>query len=198
MIATKKADGQIVTLNELALEVHANSVNHGFWEGNPTDEHFLCLIASELMEAVEAMRKGHMACVDKFEAELATPPSPNEAATDVERYAYWYNCCIKDSVGDELADVVIRIMDLAGARGVDLDKNSAAYSNPSPKKAFTENAWSVLHTLTDSASGLPHVLRSTVRQVAVLASQLHINLWWHVQAKMRYNASRPYKHGKAF
>lgn len=33
-------------------------VAHGWHEENLSDEHFLCLVISELMEAVEADRKG--------------------------------------------------------------------------------------------------------------------------------------------
>lgn len=47
----------MIDLNKLAQEVHANSVEKGFWEGDPSDQHFLCLVISELMEAVEADRK---------------------------------------------------------------------------------------------------------------------------------------------
>ena len=46
-------------LNKLAAEAHANAVEKGFWEGKPSNEHFLCLVISELMEAVEADRGSH-------------------------------------------------------------------------------------------------------------------------------------------
>ena len=57
-------------LNELAKKVHANSVEKGFWEGNPSNEHFLCLVISELMEAIEADRKGRFHYCKKFNNEL--------------------------------------------------------------------------------------------------------------------------------
>lgn len=43
-----------INWNELKDKAHSNAVKHGFWEGRPSDKHFLCLVISELMEAVNA------------------------------------------------------------------------------------------------------------------------------------------------
>lgn len=45
-----------INWNELKDKAHSNAVKHGFWEGRPSDKHFLCLVISELMEAVNAHR----------------------------------------------------------------------------------------------------------------------------------------------
>lgn len=47
-----------MNLNELRDKAYSNAVVHGWHEDNLSDEHFLCLVISELMEAVEADRKG--------------------------------------------------------------------------------------------------------------------------------------------
>lgn len=41
-------------------------------------------------------------------------------------------------------------------------------------------------------------LADVVLRVADLCGMLDIDLETHIKAKMRYNASRPYKHGKAY
>lgn len=46
-----------INWNELKDKAHSNAVKHGFWEGRPSDKHFLCLVISELMEAVNAHRR---------------------------------------------------------------------------------------------------------------------------------------------
>ena len=46
-----------MNLNELRDKAYRNAVAHGWHEENLSDEHFLCLVISELMEAVEADRK---------------------------------------------------------------------------------------------------------------------------------------------
>ena len=50
---TATEDKAMIEWNILRDKAHANSVRHGFWENNPSDQHFLCLVISELMEAVE-------------------------------------------------------------------------------------------------------------------------------------------------
>ena len=52
---------QAVNWNKLRDWAHKTSVEHGFYEDKPSNIHFLCLIVSELMEAVEADRKNHRA-----------------------------------------------------------------------------------------------------------------------------------------
>lgn len=56
-----------INWNELKDKAHSNAVKHGFWEGRPSDKHFLCLVISELMEAVEADRKGRYHYTKKFD-----------------------------------------------------------------------------------------------------------------------------------
>lgn len=49
-----------INWNELKDKAHSNAVKHGFWEGKPSDKHFLCLVISELMEAVNAHRRNSL------------------------------------------------------------------------------------------------------------------------------------------
>lgn len=47
----------MIDFNELRDRAYKNAVAHGWHEEELSDEHYLCLIISELMEAVQANRK---------------------------------------------------------------------------------------------------------------------------------------------
>ena len=84
-------------INELSSEIYENNVKVGWWPKSPDSDHNivpakLCLIHSEVSEAMEGHRKSLMD--DKL---------PHRPMCEVE-----------------LADVIIRVLDLAGALGYDL------------------------------------------------------------------------------
>ncbi|MCM1221073.1 MAG: hypothetical protein NC548_41980 [Lachnospiraceae bacterium] len=188
-------------LNKLALEVHANAVQHGFWEGDPSATHCLCLVVCELAEAVEADRKGERADRCGFSAMLCDWTDP-EKQQDPEQYAYEFQQAfrydIKDTVEDELADAVIRLLDLAGLYGHDLNNGGAVISNISSKHKFTENVWLIVRDLTTGSTALTQRMRAAIIELEMLAATYDIDLWWHVQQKMQYNKFRPYMHGKKY
>ena len=188
-------------VNLLAAEIHANAVQHGFWDCNYSAEHYLCLVACELAELVEANRKGRMA-VDKlwFEHYISETPSKYEAATAEQRYAYWFETYIKDTMQDEMADAVIRLLDLAAANNVIVtafDSDCQYCGVVSTFSTLTENVWNIMGVLTQMGTIRYHINKA-LRSMGELAEEWEIDLWWHVAAKMRYNHSRPYKHGKAY
>lgn len=189
-------------LNLLAMEVHAIAVQHGWWESNPSDEHCLTLVISELAEAVEADRKGNKADMLGFELLMAEWNDPAECEADPQQYEYElkvaFETNLKDTVGDELADTVIRLLDLAGARKCDLYRDRAIVGCIHSSRAFTENVWEIIRGLVRPDLTVQQRIISGIAAVQILATAYDIPLWWHVQARMRYNHSRPYKHGKKY
>lgn len=85
------------TLNELVKESHERAVRKGWWEGDVHNvPEKLALIHSEVSEALECYRDGEPVF---FTGENGKPLG----------------------LGIELADVVIRVADLCGHLGIDLD-----------------------------------------------------------------------------
>lgn len=185
--------------NQLAAEIHANALKHGWWESKPSTEHFLTLVVCELAEAVEADRIGKVADITSFEQRIQEPPSEHEAATYQQRYAYWFEAYIKDSVADELADAAIRLLDLAGAYNYNFSKPFTCFTKlVDTGLSFTENIGRIMECVLCQTLTTYHRVACALAQIEWLAHQMRIDLTWHVGHKMRYNASRPYKHGKAY
>lgn len=112
-----------MNINQLAKEVHENAVAHGWWEKPPTIPEALCLIHGELSEALEEYREGNpliygtcaLAAEDcKFSGVCDNVGSPGvEGAVE--------GPCKPEGVAVELADVILRTLDLMAALGVDVD-----------------------------------------------------------------------------
>ena len=79
--------------NKIAKEVYKNAVNHGFWKDEVNDGERMALIHAEVSEALEALRQGN--------------PSSNK----IIEYS---------NLEEELADAVIRIMDYAFGKDLDI------------------------------------------------------------------------------
>jgi len=113
-----------MNLNELAVEIHKGNVKRGFWEGEKNKGELLMLVVSELSEALEADRKGRVAKLWDFEArkDVVERSKATGELTDSE-YSLIFTNYIKDSFEDEIADAIIRLLDLSAGLGIDIDKH---------------------------------------------------------------------------
>lgn len=103
------------TLNKLRDEIHGHAISKGFWDKERETGTLLMLCVSELSEALEADRKGKFAKVKLYEAvDQIGRPSHD---------AFSFESTIKDTFEDEIADTIIRLLDLCGARGIDIEKH---------------------------------------------------------------------------
>lgn len=109
-----------MTINQICRAAFDNAVAKGFYDNPPSIAERLCLIHSEVSEALEADRKGHYL---SNEGDLAWALSTND---DSHFYQEHFPEKIKGCFEDELADIVIRVFDLAASRGIDLGGHIAA------------------------------------------------------------------------
>ena len=106
-------------LNDAATQIHTAARNKGFWDSERETGTLLMLCVSELSEALEADRKNRFAKLEHYEENMKGY-TPEDSPLSFESLFTMY---IKDTFEDELADTVIRILDLCGARGIDLEKH---------------------------------------------------------------------------
>ena len=174
-----------MNFNKLAKESHANAVKHGFWETKVSNEHCLMLVITEIAEMVEAHRVSRKA---------------NTAAyNDMPSKQIGFERFIKNTMEDEMADIVIRLADLAGTLGVDFTKmQPCRYYRAFSKFSFTENAFALCKGLSKDAIGIEKRIQFGLDFITKWAQELNIELAFFVAQKMRYNKMRPYRHGKQY
>lgn len=119
-----------MTISEIVTRAHDNAVKHGFWNPAPEFGTAIALIHSELSEALEEARAGRPdlyfpcnaggLCVDDRAGEglicgsrVYNPKNPDGPCSARSKKP--------EGVAVELADAVIRIADLCGHMGIDLE-----------------------------------------------------------------------------
>ena len=187
-----------MNLNELRDKAYKCAVVHGWHEENLSDEHFLCLVISELMEAVEADRKGMHANRDNFEYYM------KQRKRDDGEFMYAFKLDIKDSLEDELSDACIRLLDLAGLRGISLSSvpfpfhHRKEYKEERSKLTFTEWVYDVIRPIARyNKDNYPigYLFIGVLQELFCKAEIMGFDLLWFIEHKMKYNELRPYKHG---
>ena len=169
-------------LQKLAKEIYEIAVAHGWHEDAKPNGLWMALVVSEVAEAIEADRKKRKANSKMFEilVKLRLP------------YKWVYGKCIKGSIEEELADVVIRLLDYINMRWG--DKYDWWY-NPSCFRIpddFPVAAWKLVKEHLNEGS---MNARDSIQYVIEWADKLNIDLEEHIKLKMRYNSLRSYKHG---
>jgi NTP pyrophosphatase (non-canonical NTP hydrolase) len=104
--------------NSVAKEVYEANKLKGFDVANENIGQTLMLIVSELAEALEADRKGRNANPHFFEIDCNTG---SDVVPFQERLKQSFESNIKDTFEDEIADTFIRLFDLCGGLGIDID-----------------------------------------------------------------------------
>lgn len=190
--------------NELSQRIHAANVAKGFWppEGRDMGEVF-ALIHAEASEALEAHRKGLPMDVPAEAWEVWRRVT--EGLRDIEdEYLTWF----KDRcVAEELADVAIRTLDIAGfldCKFDDIKHEKENIKNPSFGACILG-----IHSVISESVGFISVCLDVgfdpsqrfvniIYVVEEICKHYDIDLDAHIEAKLLYNSTRPFKHGKNY
>jgi hypothetical protein len=187
-------------LNRYAKDFHERSVAKGFWDGTHSVGHYLMLAFGELHEAIEADRIGKWA---KLDHDTIDTLQRIEGAP----YAQEFLRLVKDTVEDEIADAVIRLLDLLGWLLGDKELTSfqvasalCVYGKEDPPAMLTDALMPIVAELCgasafgDTTTGILNAIKS----LELLCAHLGIDLMTHIELKLKYNETRPAKHGKKY
>ena len=198
-------------LNKLAQEAYNIAMSKGWHDKAYSDEVYLMLVMTELAASVEADRKHNRADLHgykksvKYISEMELPDSTFWK----DKRQLWYNDAfvreIKNTVEDRLADAVIRLLDLAGLRGIEIDdwteetyKNQINSFKGDKYESFAEKVFAITRKVSDGHMRLYEAISEGILYIRCLAKSMDIDLEWHIQQKMRYNKTRCRMHGKKY
>lgn len=105
-------------LNELAQQIHQNNIEKGFYEKPKNIGEMLCLIHSEVSEALEADRK------DKYCSKTDMVEMNNRKTEEIFINEYVLN--VKGTFEEEMADIIIRVLDMCAFKGIDIEQHVVA------------------------------------------------------------------------
>lgn len=186
-------------VQELIKRAYSIAATHGFHEVDRSNAHFLMLVVSEIGEMVEADRKSRR--VKLRGDDLDNTLRFNDFAPTFELF-------VKDTLEDELADVVIRICDFLGTRHIEpliLEKTSTSddWANLWGKNSINEQCYGLTKIITridedTSADDISSLLGASLTWCFDFADFHKFDLLWHVENKLRYNESRERLHGKKY
>ncbi len=186
-------------LNALKEKAHKWAVEHGFYDEIKPDAFYLGLVMSEAGEAINADRKGLYADTKRFEEgeETGIPFAEN------------FKARIKDSVEDEIADIVIRLLDFAGLKGYKVIVDVSTLPAVQAFLDFHEDCWmpglffQLMGGLSDAfdddfVEGYIACLIGIFESCFGKMTGSDKDLWWFVEKKMAYNDLRPRLNGKKY
>ena len=177
-------------LAKLQQRIWEIATAHGWHEQPIPTAQYCGLIMTEMAEAVEADRNGRRSEDAEFKRALTF-----EADNKDSYFKACYKDYIKGSIEEEFADVVIRVLDMA--QEVHGDKMRWLGYYPygqvyQENESFIENAWYFIREVLNWGT---MNISDSVSFMFDWAQDLGIDLWQHIEWKMKYNELRPYKHG---
>ena len=186
-------------LNALKEQAYKTAVEHGFHEDVKPVFFYFGLVMSEAGEAINADRKGLHADAKGFEEDEANGLP----------FAENFKKHIKDSVEDEIADIVIRLLDFAGLKEYELSifpdrlLINFIFLQELKKCGLSGVLFQLLWTLSDTL-GQDTTGQCICSLICIFSDNFETttgsdrDLWWFVEKKMQFNEQRPKLNGKKY
>lgn len=192
-------------LQDISDKAHSINVANGFKE--VSRKRSLALIIGELAEMLEADRKGKwsknlIADLVNRESNLLHGMTIEQAHKFIiENDVAWFKETVKDTAEDELADVVIRITSCLAACGYKMQIDCVDVFDALEIDTFDAHVSELIFEFMRNVAihgNDNEELEYTAHACFAFAKHLGIDLEWHIEAKLNYNKTRPYLHGKTY
>ena len=188
----------MMTRNEFAFKAHATAVAKGFHSVRHSNEHNVMLVITEISELIQADREGRWSGQSiAMYKDLIDPGTPARAANGswVDNFNVWIGKCAEV----EMADIAIRLADLAGLLGLDFEKMPPCNCHRAfDQFTVTENALALIEGLCNTQVSIERRILFGLDYVFNWADSLGVDLWFYIEEKMKYNETRPERHGRKY
>lgn len=197
----------MIDSEKLKARAYQCACRHGFHETEHYDSFYLALIMSEIGEAINADRHGKHADLVKFKTIRRQPLSTNPTFCNValtKKFKFWdsFDELIKDTVEDELADIAIRILDLAGLDdyGVyNYFEILGVIDFKSIKELpFVDFCYKMFSILSNDENFTDDKMKEAMDLLCLYCRSNEIDIITHIDLKMKYNEMRPKLNGKKY
>lgn len=188
----------------LGPQIHQTNLDKGFWEKG-TEQNLgekVGLAVGEMYEAVEAHRKKHWAVMSTSQKDFI---NGNTATEDPDAYVGVWNSSfkqwVKDTVQDEIADTLIRLLDFVYYKKAQIFERD--FRKPSTGN-FCHDVLRINKYIIDAFDGETpgrdwgYVFAAIFQLWNDWADDLSGNMLEFVRWKMQYNSGHPFKHNKEY
>lgn len=183
MITTEK-------LTELRDRAYRAACDKGFHDEQKPDAVYKMLIITEIAEAVQADRKRRRVTRKVREDYEQFMQAYNDISITM------YESAISGTLEDELADVIIRMLDYCGMKKIEFreDNDGFPFDRLTAFRTFPEAMYDLCGMITREDL----LMEVSLRCVIYYCESLGIDILWFVEMKMRYNESRPRMHNRKY
>lgn len=173
-------------ISAVIRDAHKSAVERKLWKKNYPDSYIFGLLVGEFGELLKVYQRGYFARRERFEKHMEDVRLRANGRFQ-EHWINAFHVYLKDSVEDEMADVVILLANLAGKRGYEIDI-CKSFAEDMKMDEFP----SFIYQLTSYISWLEpdEYISKVICQMFCLAQHFNIDLWWHIEQKIRYNNLR--------
>lgn len=193
----------------LKYEAHMNAKTKGFWDDRKTNkekkDEMLAMTVSESAELLESIRKNKTSIdeqnMEQFKQIINGNVEITIGSVQSTEFKSSYECFVKGTIHEELADIVIGLFDYTEgwnlspyfvAKYCVLEMQNTYEIKPASFVFF------LMRTITDvKFNSFPSEnIGVAIGKCFMMAKHYGVDLWFHIDLKMKYNSLREFKHGK--